>query len=133
VFRRRPWLLALLVPALALPAASWYFAGRSESDEPEEVPSAVGFASDQTEPKPAQQRPTKVRTFMGLQTTVPETLGLDEATAVYKLEEGGFRVRLMERIVSDPRKDGIVIQQLPLAGLTRRVGWIVTIVVGRLR
>jgi beta-lactam-binding protein with PASTA domain len=39
----------------------------------------------------------------------------------------------MNRRVSDSSDEGIVVQQLPRGGLTRRVSWTVTIVVGRLR
>lgn len=76
-------------------------------------------------------RPTRFRTLSGLQTTIPETLGYDERTAVYAIEDGGFRVRVMTRKVTDSALEGVVVQQLPRGGITRRVGWIVTIVVGR--
>lgn len=125
--------VSLLALAVGVAGASWYFADRGEPDEPEQVSRAVGFASGEAERNPEERQPAKVTTTSGLQTTVPGTLGLDAATAAFTLEEGGFRVRVMSRIVSDSRDEGIVVQQLPREGVTRRVGWIVTIVVGRLR
>jgi eukaryotic-like serine/threonine-protein kinase len=74
-----------------------------------------------------------VRTISGIQTTVPETLDQSERNAILTLENGGFRARVMTRKVSDSSDEGVVVQQLPRGGVTRRVGWIVTIVVGRLR
>lgn len=81
-----------------------------------------------------ERRPaSRVKTFWGLQTTVPDTLGYNEKTAAYLLEEGGFRVRVLERKVSTPRDEGVVVQQVPRGGANRRVGWTVTIFVGMAR
>jgi serine/threonine-protein kinase len=76
---------------------------------------------------------TVVTTTANVQGTVPDVLGQDEATAIFTIEEAGFRARVMNRTVSDPSQEGIVVQQLPSGGRTRRTGSTVTIVVGRLR
>lgn len=66
-------------------------------------------------------------------TTVPDTVGQDEATAVSTIEGAGFRVRILGRTVTDPAQDGIVLQQAPAGGSTATSGTTVTITVGRLR
>jgi beta-lactam-binding protein with PASTA domain len=76
-------------------------------------------------------RTNAVTTTSGLQGTVPDTVGQNEATATSTLEGAGYRVRLMTRTVSTRREAGVVVQQLPTGG-TRRIGSTVTIVVGRL-
>jgi eukaryotic-like serine/threonine-protein kinase len=133
VRRRRRWLLLIAIVLAAL-AASWYLADRDGNVTPEEVPSAsaVGVEGGDVEPSPDTGRQTKVRTFYGLQTAVPETVGMDERNAIFAIEEGGFRARVMTRKVSASSDEGVVLQQLPRGGLTRRVGWIVTIIVGTL-
>lgn len=125
----------MIAVALAVPAAAWYFIDRGESVEQEEVASDGGLAlqGDPAASSVEERGQARVTTTFGLQTTVPDTVGFDEKTAAFTLEEGGFRVRVMGRKVSDSRDEGIVVQQLPRGGVTRRVNWIVTIVVGRLR
>jgi hypothetical protein len=125
--------LAALLGAGALGAA-WYLNGGSESGEAEGTSYIAAYDAGEPEPVVDRRGPgRKVKTLSGLQTTVPDTLGYDERTAVYALEDGGFRVRVMYRKVSDPSQEGVVVQQLPRGNLTRRVGWIVTIVVGMIR
>jgi eukaryotic-like serine/threonine-protein kinase len=65
--------------------------------------------------------------------TVPNTVGQDEATASSTLEGAGFRVRVLERTVPDAADDGIVIRQAPSGGTAAARGTTVTITVGRLR
>jgi eukaryotic-like serine/threonine-protein kinase len=79
------------------------------------------------------QTTTVVTTTAGSQTTVPDVVGQDEATATLAVENDGFRVRVTNRTVTEPSEDGIVLQQLPRGGVTRRAGSTVTIVVGKLR
>jgi beta-lactam-binding protein with PASTA domain len=129
-------LVLLLVVVLGVLAASWYFAGRDETDEAESVPSVVGRepdAADITVSGGEAQTTTTVVTTFGTQTTVPDVVGQDEATATFTVEEGGFRVRVTNRTVSNSSEEGIVVQQLPRGGLTRRTDSTVTLVVGRLR
>jgi hypothetical protein len=119
--------------AVAALAAAWYFGVRpNETVIPEEAPAAsdvqLRVEKSQADEYAAAQR---VTAFSGLQTTVPDTLGYDERIATRTLEDGGFRVRVMEHKVSSASDEGVVVQQLPRAGVTRRVGWIITIVVGR--
>jgi hypothetical protein len=128
----RLWLLVAAVVLGAL-AASWHFLVRGETTEAEPVSSLVDFPAGDGEPAPERGFSGRVLTTSGLQTTVPDTVGFDEKTAAFTLEEGGFRVRVMDRKVSDSSDEGIVVQQLPRGGSTRRLNWIVTIVVGRLR
>jgi PASTA domain len=122
--------MRLLLVALAVSgaAASWYLATRGDAEEPQDAVSAR-FAS---EARPLEERGvrSRVKRFSGLQTVVPETVGYDEENAIFALQQGGFRVRVMQREVSTTREEGVVLQQLPRGGQTRRVGWIVTIFVG---
>lgn len=129
---RRKW-LAVLAVALAALAALAYFSGRTEDEtvETESVPNGVGLGQEESSLGP-QMTTSAVTTTSGLQGTVPDTVGQNEATATLTLEENGFRVRVMSRAVSTRRQDRIVVQQLPTGG-TRRIGSTVTIVVGRLR
>jgi beta-lactam-binding protein with PASTA domain len=64
--------------------------------------------------------------------TVPNTVGQDEATARSTLEGAGFQVRVTYRTVTDPSQEGIVMTQSP-AGGRAAPGSTVTITVGRLR
>jgi beta-lactam-binding protein with PASTA domain len=65
--------------------------------------------------------------------TVPNTVGQDEGTAISTIEGAGFRARVVDRTVTDPGQEGIVIRQAPAAGTTAAPGSTVTITVGRLR
>jgi eukaryotic-like serine/threonine-protein kinase len=65
--------------------------------------------------------------------TVPNTVGQEEATAASTLEGAGFRVRVLERTVPDAADDGLVIRQAPSGGTSAARGTTVTITVGRLR
>ena len=130
-----PWLVLLLVVLLGAPAASWYFASGDETVEADvEVPRVMSDAPDYLgrSAEEAQTTTTLVTTF-GIQTTVPDVVGQDEVPATFMIEEGGFRVRVTNRTVSSRSEEGIVVQQLPRGGLTRRTGSTVTLVVGRLR
>jgi PASTA domain len=120
--------------AVAALAAAWYFGVRpNETVIPEEAPAVSDVQLRVEEPRTTgdQAVAQRVTAFSGLQTTVPDTLGSDERTATRTLEDGGFRVRVMKHKVSRASDEGVVVQQLPRAGVTRRVGWIITIVVGR--
>jgi PASTA domain len=121
--------------AVAAVAAAWYFGVRpNETAFPEETPAASDVQLRVEEPRTEDYAVSqRVKAFNGLQTTVPDTLGYDEGTATRTLEDGGFRVRVMEHSVSNASEVGVVVQQLPRAGVTRRVGWTITIVVGRAR
>jgi hypothetical protein len=130
-FRLRP-LLLLLAVALSALAAAWYFADGDktvEMVETDTVP-AVVLGEEEASHGP-QMRTNAVTTTSGLQGTVPDTVGQNDATATSTLEGAGYRVRLMTRTVSTRREAGVVVQQLPTGG-TRRIGSTVTIVVGRL-
>jgi PASTA domain len=118
-------LAALVVGALA---AAWHFRGGDEAVRPEQPPVLVQ-PGDKARPV-ENRRASRVTRRSGLQTTVPDTLGYDEQTAIRVLEDGGFRVRVTNWKVASLRDEGIVVQQLPRGGVTRRVDWIVTIVVG---
>jgi hypothetical protein len=130
-FRLRP-LLLLLAVALSALAAAWYFADGDktvEMVETDTVPAVV--LGEEEASRGPQMRTNAVTTTSGLQGTVPDTVGQNEATATSTLEGAGYRVRLMTRTVSTRREAGVVVQQLPTGG-TRRIGSTVTIVVGRL-
>jgi eukaryotic-like serine/threonine-protein kinase len=65
--------------------------------------------------------------------TVPDTVGQDEGAAISTIEGAGFRVRVVERPVTEPANDGLVIRQSPTGGARAARGSTVTITVGRLR
>jgi PASTA domain len=130
-FRLRP-LLLLLAVALSALAAAWYFADDDEAVEmvqTDTLPTVV--LGEEEASRGPQMRTNAVTTTSGLQGTVPDTVGQNEATATSTLEGSGYRVRQMTRTVSTRREEGVVVQQLPSGG-TRRIGSTVTIVVGRL-
>lgn len=122
--------LLLVTLAVSGAAASWYLATRGEAERPPEAVSTQ-FANEGEQPFEERGSESRVKRFYGLQTTVPDTVGYNEKNAIFALEDGGFRVRVMQRKVSTIRDEGVVVQQLPRGGQIRRVGWIVTIVVGR--
>jgi len=125
-------LLIAVAGLLAVLAVAGYFATRDETTaEPEQAGGAVVFqGDDRVQEQGSVQRVTRTS---GLQTSVPEVLGFHARAAMYALEDGGFRVRVLYRKVSDSRDEGVVVQQVPRGGVTRRVGWHVTIIVGRLQ
>ena len=130
-FRLRP-LLLLLAVALSALAVGWYFADGDETVEMVETDTVPTVVLGEEEASRGPQMSTNaVTTTSGLQGTVPDTVGQNEATATSTLEGAGYRVRLMTRTVSTRREAGVVVQQLPTGG-TRRIGSTVTIVVGRL-
>jgi PASTA domain len=130
-FRLRP-LLLLLAVALSALAVGWYFVDGDETVEMVETDTVPAVALGEEEASRGPQMSTNaVTTTSGLQGTVPDTVGQNEATATSTLEGAGYRVRLMTRTVSTRREAGVVVQQLPTGG-TRRIGSTVTIVVGRL-
>jgi eukaryotic-like serine/threonine-protein kinase len=65
--------------------------------------------------------------------TVPNTVGQDEATARSTLEGAGFVVRAVDRTVTDPSQEGIVVRQSPVGGSSAAQGSTVAITVGRIR
>jgi hypothetical protein len=126
---------AVLLTALGLAALAgwWHFASEEETVQAQPASPVAQLPINETG-RPQEARSSRlVWKTSGLQTTVPDTLGYDERAAVFALEQGGFRVRVMNHEVSRVSEEGVVVQQLPRGGVTRRVGWIVTIVVGRLR
>jgi eukaryotic-like serine/threonine-protein kinase len=64
--------------------------------------------------------------------TVPDVVGETEGDARRILREAGFRVRVLGRAVTDPAREGIVVEQVPRAGARVRSGTEVVIYVGRL-
>jgi eukaryotic-like serine/threonine-protein kinase len=65
--------------------------------------------------------------------TVPDAVGQDEATARSTLEGAGFVVRAVDRTVTDPSQEGLVVRQSPVGGSSAAPGSTVTITVGRIR
>jgi beta-lactam-binding protein with PASTA domain len=61
--------------------------------------------------------------------TVPDVVGLDEASARQELQAAGFSVRVVEEETSEPSQDGLVVAQRPLGGSSARSGAAVTITV----
>lgn len=82
---------------------------------------------------PTETTTTVVTTTTPARSSVPDTVGQDEGTAISTIEGAGFRARVVERTVPDAADDGIVIQQAPAGGSTSARGSTVTITVGRLR
>jgi beta-lactam-binding protein with PASTA domain len=65
--------------------------------------------------------------------TVPNVVGQDQAEAANTLRSAGFRVVVLNRPTSNQSRDGIVLEQQPVAGSSIPGGSQVTIFVGRLR
>ena len=63
--------------------------------------------------------------------TVPDVVGETEAAADRTLRNAGFTVRTVERPVSDPGQQGLVVEQDPAAGTRVQGTTQVTIHVGR--
>jgi len=66
------------------------------------------------------------------QATVPDVVGETEAAADRILRNAGFTVRVVDRAVLDPARDGLVVEQDPRAGARVQGTTQVTIYVGRL-
>jgi eukaryotic-like serine/threonine-protein kinase len=66
------------------------------------------------------------------QATVPDVVGETEAAAARILRNAGFTVRVVDRPVTDPTQDGLVVEQAPQAGTRVQGSTQVTIYVGRL-
>ncbi|MBA2569224.1 MAG: PASTA domain-containing protein [Actinobacteria bacterium] len=64
--------------------------------------------------------------------TVPDVVGETETAADRILRDAGFTVRVVDRPVTDPAQDGLVVQQDPRAGTRVQGTTQVTIHVGRL-
>lgn len=81
------------------------------------------------------QTATTVITTTATQTraSVPDVEGLDEATAISTVEGAGLRTRVVDRAVTDPAQDGVVLRQIPQAGAMATRDSTVTITVGRLQ
>lgn len=76
---------------------------------------------------------TTVVTTTPARATVPDAVGQDEVTARSTLEGAGFVVRAVDRTVTDPSQEGIVVRQSPVGGTSAAPGSTVTITVGRIR
>jgi len=61
---------------------------------------------------------------------IPDVVGMSHADARTALEAAGFVVEFVERHVSDPHNDGLVMAQDPAAGTKALQGTVVTITVG---
>jgi eukaryotic-like serine/threonine-protein kinase len=66
------------------------------------------------------------------ETPVPNVVGQSEEEAVGTLSGEGFTVKTVSRSVTDPSKEGVVLQQSPAAGAKRKKGATVTVAVGKL-
>jgi hypothetical protein len=64
-------------------------------------------------------------------TSVPDVTGLDISAARAKLEEAGFRTRIVFDSTDDSAQDGVVLSQDPQGGTQAKLGSLVTLVVGR--
>ncbi len=63
--------------------------------------------------------------------TVPNVVGMTEQAAVTALKEVGLVPVVQTTVVSDPKKDGIVLSQSPSEGSLVDTGTSVTVVVGK--
>jgi beta-lactam-binding protein with PASTA domain len=61
--------------------------------------------------------------------TVPDVVGLDEASARQELQAVGFSVRVVTEETSEPSENGLVVGQRPLGGSSAESGATVTITV----
>jgi beta-lactam-binding protein with PASTA domain len=64
--------------------------------------------------------------------TVPNVVNKAQATAATELRQAGFRVVVLFRPTSNPGKDGLVLEQQPVAGSSIPTGSYVAVFVGRL-
>jgi serine/threonine-protein kinase len=94
----------------------------------------AGTVVDMDPPAGSDQPPgTKIilSVSRGPQTTaVPDTEGLDRATAVAQLRNAGFRVAVQEQDTDNPDEDGIVVSQDPSGGSQAELGATISITVG---
>ncbi len=128
------WYRWLVVTAVVSAIAAGAFVVFRGDAEPAEATGPLLVASGEGgEAAPVPRPVGRYNAPTGIQTTVPDTLGYPQRTAIYALENGGFRVRVMEHAVTAAGEEGLVVAQLPRGGVTRRLGWIVTIYIGRLR
>ena len=65
-----------------------------------------------------------------VQVTVPDVVGEDQSAAATQLSGAGFTVIINEQEVSDPRQDGVVLDQTPGGGSQVKKGSRVTLTVG---
>jgi beta-lactam-binding protein with PASTA domain len=65
--------------------------------------------------------------------TVPNVVGMDQATAANTMRSAGFRVLVLNRPTSDQSQDAVVVDQQPRAGSSIPGGSLVTIFIGRLQ
>jgi serine/threonine-protein kinase len=63
---------------------------------------------------------------------IPDVIGDDQDTATQKLRNAGFTVKVETQDTEDATEDGVVLDQAPAAGETRKRGASVTITVGAL-
>jgi serine/threonine-protein kinase len=63
--------------------------------------------------------------------SVPDVIGLDEASARTKLEDAGFQVDVFDRTTTDPEQDGTVVDQQPVGGVLAKNESVVVITVAR--
>jgi beta-lactam-binding protein with PASTA domain len=64
-------------------------------------------------------------------TTVPNVVGQDQAAAANALRQAGFKVLVLFRKTTDSSKDGMVLDEQPVAGSSIPRGSYVAIFVGR--
>jgi serine/threonine-protein kinase len=62
---------------------------------------------------------------------VPDVTGQGESSARQQLTSAGFQVQTLDRSVTDPAQDGVVVDQSPAGGTAEYRGDVVTITVGR--
>jgi beta-lactam-binding protein with PASTA domain len=66
------------------------------------------------------------------QSSVPSVVGQTEEKALATLSGAGFASKTVSRTVTDPSKNGVVVQQSPAAGAKLKKGATVTVAVGKL-
>lgn len=64
-------------------------------------------------------------------TPVPNVVGQDQATAANNIKTAGFKILVLNRLVTSQGKDGVVVDEQPRAGSGIPAGSLVTIFVGR--
>ena len=90
-------------------------------------------------PRPATtaRRGARVRINVSLgpsptaQVAIPDATGIDEATAISRLQQAGFTPDTVDQETTDPSEDGVVLAQDPAAGSRAPRGSPVTIYIGR--
>jgi hypothetical protein len=126
-----PWLVVVLVLALAGAASAWLVTRTGGSSATPKTTTPVA------PPPPAAPLPARTVTVQATRSekpstlpTIPRVVGEDEGTAKQELHDAGFGVKVERRDTPDPAQDKIVLGEQPAGGTHAPAKTKVTIYVG---